>query len=128
MKGVKRFGKKGKLIPRFVGPFKILERIRDVAYRLAMPPAFSGVHNVFHVSMLCKYVSDPSHILSYEVLDMQPGLSYEEKTVKILIKKENALRDKTIGLVKVLWKNSSTENATWELETNMREQYPELLR
>ena len=65
MKGIMRFGKKGKLSPRFIGPFEILERIGDLAYRLALPPNLSGVHNVFHVSMLRKYVYDPSHVLSY---------------------------------------------------------------
>ena len=63
MKGVMRFGRKGKLHPRFIGPYEILERIRNVAYRLALPPEMSGVHNVFHVSMLKKYITDPSHVL-----------------------------------------------------------------
>ncbi|XP_062085966.1 uncharacterized protein LOC133792074 [Humulus lupulus] len=97
MKGVKRFDKKRKLSPRFVGPFEILERIGEVAYMLAMPLAFSGVHNVFQVFMLRKYVSDPSHNLSYEALNMQLDISYEEKPIKILGKKEKALRNKTIS-------------------------------
>ena len=84
MRGVKRFGVKGKLSSRFIGPFKILERIGEVAYRLAMPPSLSAVHNVFHVSMLRKYVSDPSHVLSYENLELDEDLSYEEKPVQIL--------------------------------------------
>ena len=63
-----RFGIQGKLCPRFVGPFEILEKIRDVAYRLPLPLAFAQIHNVFHVSMLRKYVSDPSHIVEYEPL------------------------------------------------------------
>ena len=66
MKGVMRFGKKGKLSPRFIGPFEILERVGDVAYRLALPPSISGVHNVFHVSMLRKYIANPTHVLSYD--------------------------------------------------------------
>ena len=67
-KGVMRFDIQGKLSPRFVGPFEILEKIGDVAYRLSLPPAFAGIHNVFHASMLRKYVSDPSHIVEYEPL------------------------------------------------------------
>ena len=63
-----RFGIQGKLSPRFAGPFEILEKIGDVAYRLPLPPAFAGIHNVFHVSMLRKYVSDPSHIAEYKPL------------------------------------------------------------
>ncbi|KAM6564246.1 hypothetical protein CsatB_024244 [Cannabis sativa] len=128
MKGIKRFGKKGKLSPRFIGPFEILERIGQVAYRLAMPPALAAVHNVFHVSMLRKYVSDSSHVLSYEALELQPDLSYEEQPVQILDRREKILRSKTVALVKVLWRNSKVEEATWELETDMQQKYPELFR
>lgn len=78
MKGVLRFGKKGKLRPRFVGPFEILERIGSVAYRLALPPELAAVHNVFHVLMLRKYVHDPNHVVSYQTLEVQKDLSYEE--------------------------------------------------
>ena len=70
MRGVKRFGTKGKLSPRFIGPFQILDRVGAVAYQIALPPSLSGVHNVFYVSMLCKYVSDPTHVLSYEHLQL----------------------------------------------------------
>ena len=65
MRGIMRFGKKGKLSPRYIGPFEILERIGPVAYRLALPPSITGVHDVFHVSMLHKYVQDPSHIIQH---------------------------------------------------------------
>ncbi|KAM6542040.1 hypothetical protein CsatB_006487 [Cannabis sativa] len=128
MKGIRRFGKKGKLSPRFIGPFEILEKVGQVAYRLALPPALSAVHNVYHVSMLRKYVSDPMHVLSYETLELQPDLSYDEQPVQILDKKEKVLRTKTISLVKVLWRNSKVEEATWELEFDMRAQHPELFR
>lgn len=66
-KGVKRFGESGKLSPRFIGPFEILQRIGEVAYRSALPPQLSGIHNVFHVSMLRKYEPDPSHVIDVEV-------------------------------------------------------------
>ena len=128
MKGVMRFGKKGKLSPRFVGPFEVLERIGVVAYRLALPPSLSAVHNVFHVSMLRKYISDPSHVLNYEPLQLNQDLTYEEKPMRILDTKEKELRNKRIPLVKVLWKNHSTEEATWEMEEEMRSKYPDLFR
>ncbi|KAM6545998.1 hypothetical protein CsatB_026734 [Cannabis sativa] len=128
MKGIRRFGKKGKLSPRFIGPFEILEKVGQVAYRLALPPSLSAVHNVFHVSMLRKYVSDPMHVLSYEALELQPDLSYDEQPVQILDRKEKVLRTKTISLVKVLWRNSKVEEATWELEFDMKTQHPELFR
>ena len=88
MKCIIRFGKKGKLSPRFIGPFEILERVGSVAYRLALPPSLSNVHNVFHVSLLRKYVFDPSHVLSHELLDMKEDLTYEERLMQILDKKE----------------------------------------
>ncbi|KAM6542440.1 hypothetical protein CsatB_006887 [Cannabis sativa] len=128
MKGIRHFGKKGKLSPRFIGPFEILEKVGQVAYRLALPPLLSVVHNVFHVSMLRKYVSDPIHILSLEALELQPDLSYDDRPVQILDKKEKVLRSKTIALVKVLWRNSKVEEATWELELDMRTQYPKLFK
>ena len=78
MKGIMRFRMKCKLNSRFIGPFKVLKRISDLAYELALPPALSGVHNVFHVSMLRKYMPDPSHILNYELLELRNDLSYEE--------------------------------------------------
>ena len=84
LRGVKRFGVRGKLSPRFVGPFEILERVGEVAYRLAMPPALSGVHDVFNISMLWKYASDSTHVLSYENLELDQDLSYEEKPIQIL--------------------------------------------
>ncbi len=75
---MKRFGKKGKLSPRFVGPFEILKRIGMVAYRIALPLELSSIHNVFHVSMLRKYIPDPSHVVEYESLQIGGDLSYQE--------------------------------------------------
>uniref|UniRef100_A0A2N9HRA9 RNA-directed DNA polymerase n=1 Tax=Fagus sylvatica TaxID=28930 RepID=A0A2N9HRA9_FAGSY len=126
MKGVMRFGKKGKLSPRFVGPFEILERIGPVAYRLALPPALSGIHNVFHVSMLRKYIPEPSHVLSYDQLQIKDDLSYEEVPIEILDRKEHMLRTKSIPLVKVLWKNHALKEASWEREDIMQSRYPDL--
>ncbi len=69
-RGIQRFGKSGKLSPRYVGPFMILDRIGEGAYRLALPPQFAGIHDVFHVSMLRQYVPDPSHVLDWEDLHL----------------------------------------------------------
>ncbi|KAL0555997.1 hypothetical protein IC582_004500 [Cucumis melo] len=80
MKSVLRFEKKGRLSPRFVGLFEILERIGLVVHRLALPPSLSAVHDVFHVSMLRKYVSDPSHVVDYEPLEIDENLSYTKTT------------------------------------------------
>ena len=83
-KGVVRFGKRGKLSPRYIGPFKITERVGPVAYRLALPMELSRIHDVFHVSMLRKYISDPSHILETPTVEVKEDLSYEEQPVQIL--------------------------------------------
>ncbi|KAA0050376.1 ty3-gypsy retrotransposon protein [Cucumis melo var. makuwa] len=102
IKDVLRFEKKGKLSPRFVGPFEILERIGPVAYRLALPPSFSAVHDVFHVSMLRRYVADPTHVVDFEPLRINENLSYEEQPVEILAREVKMLRNRGISLVKVL--------------------------
>ncbi|XP_024018877.1 uncharacterized protein LOC112090855 [Morus notabilis] len=104
-----RFGKKAKLNPRYIGPFEIIERIGKAAYRLALPQRLSGVHDVFHMSMLQKYLWEPSHVLSYETIDVDPELSYQEQPIKILDKEEKELRNKTIPLVKVLCRNHAVE-------------------
>ena len=128
MKGVLRFGHKGKLSPKFIGPFEILERVGPVAYKLALPPALSGVHDVFHVSMLRKYITDPIHVIDYEPLQLNEDLSYEEKPVRILAREVKTLRNRSIAFVKVLWRNHHSEEATWEREDEIREKYPELVQ
>ena len=121
-----RFGKKGKLSPRYVGLFEVIERIGEVAYRLALLPVLSRLDDVFHVSMLKKYLHDPCHVLSYESLDVDPKLTYEERPVKILDRKDKVLYNKFVPLVKVLRRNQATKEATWETEVDMRERYPKL--
>ena len=125
-RGVVRFGKKGKLSPRFIGPFEILDKIGEVAYRLALPPQLAGVHNVFHVSMLRKYEPHPSHIINWEEINLDEDVTFEEKPVKILDRREKKLRGKTIPLVRVLWRHRGTEESTWEREDMIRVNYPQL--
>ncbi|XP_028090928.1 uncharacterized protein LOC114291095 [Camellia sinensis] len=126
MKGVMRFGVRGKLSPRFVGPFEVLDRIGEVAYRLALPPSLVGVHNVFHVSMLRKYIPDPSHVIDHAPLQFKEDLTYEEHPIRIADRKEQVLRRRVIHYVKVQWSNHSEREATWELEDEMRQKYPQL--
>ena len=125
-KGVVRFGKRGKLSPRYIGPYEIIERVGSLAYRLALPSELSMIHNVFHVSMLRKYIADPSHVLEEQPISLQNDLSYEEEPVQILDRKEQVLRSKSFQLVKVLWRSHQVEEATWEPEEQMRQQYPYL--
>ncbi|XP_073152919.1 uncharacterized protein [Henckelia pumila] len=126
MKGVMRFEKKGKLAPRFIGPFKILDRVGALAYRVALPPNLDGVHNVFHVSMLRKYFSNLSHVLSLEPLQISPHMTYEERPIRILDRQERRLRNKSIPMINVRWQNYSNEEATWKAEADIRDYYPKL--
>ena len=125
-KGIARFGKKGKLSPRFVGPFEILGRIGKVAYELDLPPQMQHVHNVFHVSLLKKFNRDTKCTVENESVEIEHDLSYIEQPVSILDRKDKVLRNKTVSLVRVLWKNPKVEESTWELESDMLEKYPQL--
>ena len=125
-KDVFRFGKRGKLAPRYIGPFEILQKIGDIAYKLVLPPQLSSIHDVFHVSMLKKYEPNINHVLDWQDLNLQEDITYEEGLREILDNKEEVLRTKTIPLVKVLWDHHGVEETTWELESDMRKKYPEL--
>ena len=107
IKGVKRFGVKGKLSPRFIGPFRILSRKGEVAYELELPEILSQVHNVFHVSQLKKCVKVPEGPIEFETLNLQPDLTYEEQPEKILRENWKRLRNRAIKYCLVQWKNHS---------------------
>ncbi|TYK07721.1 retrotransposon protein, putative, Ty3-gypsy subclass [Cucumis melo var. makuwa] len=101
-RGVIHFGRKGKLSPRYIGPYQIMERVGPAAYRLELPIELVRIHDVFHVSMLRKYIPDPSHVLQEQPVELKEDLSYVEEPVQILDRKEQVLRNKTISLIKVL--------------------------
>ncbi|XP_020106671.1 uncharacterized protein LOC109722904 [Ananas comosus] len=123
---VKRFGVCGKLSPRYVGPFEILEHVGAVAYKLALPPRLAGVHNVFHISNLRKYIRNSTHVLEYEPVELNEDMTYEEYPICILDREEKKLQNRTIPYVKVQWSNHAVREATWELEEIMRKMYPHL--
>jgi ''chromo'' (CHRromatin Organisation MOdifier) domain. len=128
LKGVMRFGKKGKLAPRYIGPFMITERVGSVAYRLALPDHLQRVHDVFHVSMMRKFLRDD---LAYQHIDLGeiellPDATYEERPFCILDRRDQILRSKVIPLVRVQWGHHSETESTWERESEIREKYPEL--
>nr|GFA74183.1 putative reverse transcriptase domain-containing protein [Tanacetum cinerariifolium] len=104
-RGVRRFGIKGKLSPRFIGPFEILDRVGEVSYRLALPPQLSHVHNVFHVSLLRGYKYHPLHVISYPLDQIRTDLSYVEEPEAILDRQDRVMRKKTIPFVKILWRH-----------------------
>ncbi|XP_016747520.2 uncharacterized protein [Gossypium hirsutum] len=125
-KKVLRFGRKGKLSLRFIGSYQILKSVGPVAYQLELPPELDRIHDVFYVSMLRRYCSDPTHIILVEEIDVRPDLNFEEELVQILERDVRVLRRKSIALVKVLWQNHSTQEATWESEDAMSQQHPHL--
>ena len=122
-RGVVRFDKQGKLTPRYIGPFEVLERVGTVAYRLALPPSLSSVHEVFHVSMLRKYALDPSHVVDWGGIIVNIDGTFEEGPAHILDSRDQVLRRKTVRLVKVLWQHRGVEEAIWEREDTMRVTY-----
>ncbi|XP_021751343.1 uncharacterized protein LOC110717009 [Chenopodium quinoa] len=125
-KGVMRFGKKRKLSPKYIEPYEILQGIGNVAYRLALPMDLSKVHDVFNVSQLRRYISDKSHVLQPKTIELDQSLTYEERPVRILDSKVRSTSKKDVKIVKVLWSNQETEEATWEAEDEMIKKYPEL--
>ena len=127
-RGVVRFGKHEKLSPRFIGPFEILERMCTVAYRLSLPPSMSGVHEVFHISMLRRYTPDPAHVVDCEQIKIDTDETFEEGPVFIVNSRDRVLRRKTVRLVRVLWRHCGVEESTWEREDTMRATYPFLFR
>ncbi|XP_050378569.1 uncharacterized protein LOC126795878, partial [Argentina anserina] len=99
MRGVVRFGRKGKLAPRYVGPFEILEKVGELAYRLALPTSMSGVHNVFHISMLRKYVPDESHVIDHSTIEVKENATFVVEPVRILDRSTKKLRRREVELV-----------------------------
>jgi hypothetical protein len=126
MRGTRRFKVKGKLAPRYVGPFKIMDHKGEVAYQLELPPQLSDVHDVFHVSQLKKCLWVLEEQLSMEDLDLGGDLTYNERPIKILDTTERVTRSKIIKMCKVQWSHHTEDEATWEHEEELRADYPEL--
>jgi len=126
IRGLRRFKVKGKLSPRFIGPFKISERVGEVAYRLELPNQLSDVHDVFHISQLKKCLKPhDKESLPMDGLDVKEDLTYTKRPIKIL----NTLavtRNRVIKMCKVQWSNHAEDEATWEREDELKEDYPHL--
>ena len=127
-RGLVRFDKRRKLTPKFIGSFEILERVGTIAYRLALPPIMSGVHEVFQVSMLRKYTPDPTHVVDWGEIEVDTDGTFEEGPLCIMDSRDRVLQRKTVRLVRVLWQHREVEEATWEREDKMRASYPFLFR
>jgi hypothetical protein len=127
-KGVIRFGKRGKLNPRYVGPFVITERIGPVAYRLDLPAELDGVHDVFHVSNLKKCLSDESLVVPIEELHIDEQLRFIEEPVEIMDREVKSTKQSKIPIVKVRWNSKRGPEFTWEREDQMKSKYPHLFQ
>ncbi|XP_015169533.1 uncharacterized protein [Solanum tuberosum] len=111
-----RIGRRGKLSPRYIGLFEILRAVGEVAYELALPPAFLPIHLVFNVLILRRYVPDESHVLQYDAVELDDHLTYIDETVSILNRVVRQLRSTTTPVVKVCWRHRPVEEATSKTE------------
>ncbi|XP_071719024.1 uncharacterized protein [Rutidosis leptorrhynchoides] len=125
-KGVIRIGKRGKLSPRYVGPFEVIERISPIAYRLKQPQELSGIHNAFHVSNLNKCLSDENLVIPLEELSVNDKLHFVEELVEVLDREVKKLKHSKILIVKVCWNARRGSEFTWEHEDHIRQKYPHL--
>ncbi|KAI3824164.1 hypothetical protein L1987_05613 [Smallanthus sonchifolius] len=127
-KGVIRFRKRGKLSPRFIGPFKVVDRVGKVAYRVELPGELSKLHNTFHVSHLRKCLADESTFVPIDDIKVDEKLNYVEEPISILDRKVKCLRNKEISQVLVKWKHRKGAETTWESEEEMLKYYPNLFQ
>jgi hypothetical protein len=123
-RGLHRFNVRGKLTPRFIGPFKILEKRGEVVYQLELLPQLSDMHDVFHVSQLKKCLRVLEEQLPMEDLNAKEDLSYLEYPVKILETSERVTRNKRIKMCTVQWSHHIEEEATWEREKELKAEFP----
>ncbi|KAI3816319.1 hypothetical protein L1987_16012 [Smallanthus sonchifolius] len=128
LKGVIRFRKKGKLKPRYIGPFEITAKVGPVAYRLKLPEQLAGIHNTFHVSNLRKCLVDEAQQIPLEEVHINEKLNFVEEPLQIEDRKIKKLRKKKIPLVKVKWNARHGPYMTWEVEDEMKRKYPQLFR
>jgi hypothetical protein len=127
VKGVKRFGVKGKLAPRYIRSFPILEKCVTVAYKLDLPPSLTGVHDIFHMSQLKKCLKALVDVVLPEVTLLEADLSYPEHLTKILDQKDRVTRRKMIKFFKIQWSNHFEEDATWESEDFLHSRHPDFV-
>jgi hypothetical protein len=124
-RGIQRFGVKGKLAPRYIGPFEIIKFYGPVAYRLQLPPQLAAIHDIFHISQLRKCVKVPIEIINPQTIELEANLTYTEHPIKVLDTQERSTRRETIKMFKIQWDHHTEEEATWETESYLQQNFPD---
>jgi hypothetical protein len=127
MKGVRRFGIKGKLALRYISLYPIIDKYGLTSYQVELPSKLSGVHNVFHVSQLKGCLRPPTDVIVKDTIPLEPDLSYKTYPIKILDQQDRVTCNKTTRFYKVQWNDHFKDEATWEHEDFLRSNYPEFL-
>jgi hypothetical protein len=127
MKGVCRFGIKGKLAPRYIGPYPIIDKYGPTSYQVELPAKLMGVHNVFHVSQLKRCLKPPTDVIIEDTIPLKPDLTYKAYLIKILDQQDRVTRNKTTRFYKIQWNDRSKDEAMWEREDFLLANYPEFL-
>jgi hypothetical protein len=120
--------RKGKLAPRYIGPFEILEICGPVAYCLQLPPQLAAIHNIFHMSQLRKCVKVPTEIIDSQAIEIEPDLTYTEHPIRVLDTKERSTRRETIRMFKIQWNHHTEEEVTWETESYLQHNFPDFFQ
>jgi hypothetical protein len=126
-KDVRRFGIKGKLASRYVGPYHIINKYGPTSYQVELPSKLSGVHNVFHISQLKRCLKPPTDVVVEDTIPLEPDLTYKTHPIKILDQQDRVMRNKTTQFYKVQWNDHSKDEVTWEYEDFLLSNYPEFL-
>jgi hypothetical protein len=127
MKGVRRFGIKGKLAPRYIGLYPIIDKYGPTSYQVELSAKLTGDHNVFHVSQLKRCLKPPTDVVIEDTIPLEPDLTYKAYPIKILNQQDRVTRNKTTRFYKIQWNEHSEDEATWEREDFLRANYPDFL-
>jgi hypothetical protein len=126
-KGVRRFGIKGKLAPRYIDSYPIIDKYGSLSYQVELPSKLSGVHNMFHVSQLKRYLKKPTDVVIEDTIPLEPDLTYKAYPTRILVQEDRVTRNKTTRFYKVQWNDHSNDEATWEHKDFLWSNYPDFL-
>jgi hypothetical protein len=127
MKGVRHIGIKGKLAPRYIGPYPILHKYEPTSYQVELPAKLSGVHNVFHISQLKRCPKPPTDVVIEDTIPLEPDLTYKTYPIMVHDQQDRVTHNKTTQFYKIQWNDHSEDEATWEHEEFQRSNYPEFL-